>query len=198
MVLSVFGTNLAPSTQEASSLPLPLSMNGVSATINGVAAPLYFVSPGQLNIQVPYETPAGLALLAVNNNGQVTTFLFQVSFSYPGIFVDGNGNTVPFASGNRGQILTLFITGEGDVTPPLATGASPKAVTPFPAPVLKPQTLTIGGVKATIDFIGVPPGLAGVTQVNFTVPSTAPLGLQPVTITIGDQTSATANFTVKP
>jgi uncharacterized protein (TIGR03437 family) len=201
MVLSVFGTNLAPSTQEASSFPLPLTMAGVSATINGVAAPLYFVSSGQLNIQVPYETPAGVALLAVNNNGQVTTFLFQVSFSYPGIFVDGNGNTVPFASGKRGQVLTLFITGEGDVTPPLATGASPTSSTPvaqFPVPVLKPQTLSIGGVEATIDFIGIPPGLAGVTQVNFTVPKNAPLGLQPVVITIGTAVSATANFTVNP
>jgi uncharacterized protein (TIGR03437 family) len=201
MVLSVFGTNLAPSTQEASSVPLPLSLAGVSATINGVAAPLYFVSPDQLNIQVPYETPAGDALLAVNNNGQVTTWVFSVSFSYPGIFADANGNTVPYAGGKRGQTLILFITGEGDVTPALATGASPKAgtsVTKLPAPVLKPQTLTIGGVPATIDFIGVPPGLAGVTQVNFTVPNNAPLGRQPVEVTIGTQTSVPAYFTVNP
>jgi uncharacterized protein (TIGR03437 family) len=201
MVLSVFGTNLAPSTQEASSVPLPLTLAGVSATIDGVAAPLYFVSSGQLNIQVPYETPAGTALLAVNNNGQVTTWLFDVSFSYPGIFVDGNGNTVPYASGKRGEVLTVFITGEGDVTPPLATGASPKpgtSATELPTPVLKPQTLTIGGVPAKIDFIGIPPYLAGVTQVNFTVPNDAPLGLQPVAITIGTGISAPANFTVNP
>ncbi len=201
MVLSVFGTNLAPSTKEASSLPLPLTLAGVSATINGVPAPLYYVSPGQLNIQIPYETPAGSELLAVNNNGQVFFGSFDVSFSYPGIFADGNGNTVPYASGKRGQTLILFITGEGDVTPALATGASPKAgtaVTKLPAPVLKPQKLTIGGVEATIDFIGVPPGLAGVTQVNFTVPNNAPTGRQPVQITIGTATSAKAFFTVNP
>jgi uncharacterized protein (TIGR03437 family) len=200
MVLSVFGTNLAPSTQEASAVPLPLTLGNVSATIDGVAAPLYFVSSQQWNIQVPYETPAGFALLAVNNNGQVTTYGFDVSFSAPGIFTDAHGNLVPYPSGSRGQTLTMFITGEGDVTPALATGASPKpgtAVSSLPSPVL-PATLKIGGVPATIDFIGVPPGLAGVTQVNFTVPSNAPLGMQAVQITVGTAVSPPANFTVNP
>ncbi|MGP0071535.1 MAG: protease pro-enzyme activation domain-containing protein [Bryobacteraceae bacterium] len=198
MVLSVFGTNLAPSTQQASAIPLPLSLGGVSATIDGVAAPLYFVSSQQWNIQVPYETPAGPALLAVNNNGQVTTFGFDVSFSAPGIFTDAHSNMVPYPSGKRGQTLTMFVTGEGDVAPAVATGASPKpgtAATSLPAPVL-PATLTIGGVPATIDFIGVPSGLAGVTQINFTVPANAPLGVQPVELTVGTAVSPAANFTV--
>jgi len=205
MVLSVFGSNLAPSTQIASGLPLPLSLAGVSATIDGVAAPLYFVSPQQLNIQVPYETRAGWGLLAVNNNGQVTNYFFDVSFSAPGIFTDGNGNMVPYASGSRGQTLVMFVTGEGDVNPALATGDSPTpgtAVSGLPSPVL-PATLTIGGVSAKIDFIGVPPGLAGVTQINFTVPANAPLGVQPVELTVGNDivgsvTSPAANFTVNP
>jgi uncharacterized protein (TIGR03437 family) len=199
MVLSVFGSNLAPSTSIASVLPLPLSLAGVSATIDGVPAPFYFVSSGQLNIQVPYETPAGPALLAVNNNGQVTTWLFDVSFSAPGIFTDVKGNMVPYASGSRGQTLIMFVTGEGDVTPALATGATPKpgtAASSLPAPVL-PASLTIGGVSANIDFIGVPPGLAGVTQINFSVPSNAPAGLQPVVFTVGGVMSPAANFTVQ-
>ena len=198
MVLSVFGTNLAPSTQVDSVLPLPLALAGVSATIDGVAAPLYYVSPQQLNIQVPYETPAGPALLAVQNNGEVTTYGFDVSFSGPGIFTDAKRSIVPYPSGSRGQTLILFVTGEGDVTPTLATGATPTpgtAVSSLPAPVL-PATLKIGGVPATIDFIGVPPGLAGVTQVNFTVPANAPLGTQPVELTVGNAQSPPANFTV--
>lgn len=69
MILSVFGAQLAPSTLAAASLPLPLSLAGVSASVNGVPAPLYFVSTGQINIQVPYETGAGNAVLGVNNNG---------------------------------------------------------------------------------------------------------------------------------
>ena len=45
MSMSVYGTNLSPGTQAAASLPLPLSMQGITATVNGVAAPLYYVSP---------------------------------------------------------------------------------------------------------------------------------------------------------
>jgi uncharacterized protein (TIGR03437 family) len=48
MSMSVYGTNLSPGTQAAASLPLSLSMQGITATVNGVAAP--YVSPGQLKI----------------------------------------------------------------------------------------------------------------------------------------------------
>src|SRR5208282_5891883 len=139
MLVTVFGTNLAPSTSEASSLPLPLMLAGVSATIDGVPAPLQYASGSQLNLQVPYETPAGPAILAVNNGGQLATYLFDVAFSSPGIFVDQQRNLAPYPSGKRGQTLTMFVTGDGDVTPPLATGASPGAATAvanLPAPVL--------------------------------------------------------------
>jgi uncharacterized protein (TIGR03437 family) len=69
MILSIFGSDLAPSTQSASSPPLPLSLAGVSVTVNGATAPLYFASPGQLNVQIPYETGGGPAAVGVNNNG---------------------------------------------------------------------------------------------------------------------------------
>jgi len=53
MLMSVYGSNLAPQQQHAGSLPLPLSMQGASATVNGVSAPLLDVLPGQLNVQIP-------------------------------------------------------------------------------------------------------------------------------------------------
>ena len=56
MLMSVFGSGLSPVTRSANSTPLPLDIAGVSATVNGVSAPLYYVSPGQINVQVPYET----------------------------------------------------------------------------------------------------------------------------------------------
>jgi uncharacterized protein (TIGR03437 family) len=142
----------------------------------------------------------GPALLAVQNNGQVTTYAFEAAFSAPGIFTDARRNIVPYPSGRRGQTLTMFVTGEGDVTPDLPTGGSPKpgtAASNLPAPVLA-ATLKIGGVPATIDFIGIPPGLAGVTQLNFTVPANAPLGTQPVELSVGSVESTPANFTVDP
>ena len=152
-----------------------------------------------MNVQVPYEIGAGTAILGVNNNGQVAYFPFQVQPSAPGMFMtlDGNSNLVPYTSGGRGQILLAFITGEGDVAPALITGRTPTTtdVTQLPAPTL-PVTLTVGGAQATIDFIGIPDGLVGVTQINFTIPSNAPLGKQPVVVTVGGVASAPVNLTV--
>jgi uncharacterized protein (TIGR03437 family) len=195
MVLSVFGTNLANSTQTAYDLPLPLTMAGVSATVNGVAAPLYYVSPSQLNIQIPYETAAGTALLAVSNNGLVATSSFTVSASAPGIYLQSGNAITPDAGGRRGQIYTLFLTGAGEVSPPVSTGAGP-AGSQVPVPLL-PVSITVGGVAAQTDYVGIPGWSVGTLQINFTVPPSAPVGLQPVVVTVGSAASAAANFTVQ-
>jgi uncharacterized protein (TIGR03437 family) len=199
MVLSVFGSNLAPSTAVAGSLPLPLSLAGVSATVNGVSAPFYFVSAGQINLQVPYETGTGTAVLAINNNGNVASFAFPVSVSAPGIFVGPDGSVAPNATGKAGDTLLAFVTGDGDQTPTLATGATPApgtALARLPKSRL-PVTMTVGGVPATIVFNGIPTGLAGVTQINFTVPDGVPAGVQDVVITVGGVASAAAKLTVQ-
>ena len=198
MLLSVFGSNLATNSAQAGSLPLPLKLANVSATVNGITAPFYYASATQLNVQVPYETGAGAAVLAVNNNGQVASFPFQVAVTAPGIFADGSGALVPVNSGKPGDTLLAFITGEGDVTPALATGATPPASTPLnrlPAP-RQPVALTVGGVPATIVFAGIPSGLAGVTQINFIVPANAPAGVQPVVVTVGGVASPPVNLNV--
>jgi uncharacterized protein (TIGR03437 family) len=194
MVLSVFGTNLANSTQTAYALPLPPTMAGVSATVNGIAAPLYYVSPGQLNIQIPYETAIGTALLAVGNNGQVATYSFPVSASAPGIYLQSGNAITPNASGSRGQIYTLFITGAGEVSPPVSTGAGPSGAQ-VPVPLLA-VSVTVGGIAAHLDYVGLPSWSVGTLQVNFQVPPNAPLDVQPVVVTVGSAASAAATFTV--
>ena len=202
MILSVFGAELASSTQLAAGFPLPLSLAGVSASVNGVPAPLYFVSHGQINLQVPYETGAGTAVLGVNNNGKVASLTFPVSAAGPGMFTDPYqpGALVPYSTGKRGDTLLAFITGEGLVSPVLATGASPFAATPLsllPQPLL-PVAVTVGGVPARIAFAAIPPGLAGATQINFVVPDNAPLGVEPVVVTVGGVASPPASVTITP
>jgi uncharacterized protein (TIGR03437 family) len=178
---------------------LPLSLSGVSATVNGITAPLYFISTGQLNVQVPYETGAGPAVLAVDNNGQVAAFPFQVSIAAPGIFTAQDGTLVPNAAGKAGDTLLAFITGDGDLTPTLATGATPApntALTRLPKS-RQPVTMTIGGVPAVIVFNGVPNGLAGVTQINFTIPPGVPTGAQDVVVTVGGASSPAAKLMIQ-
>ena len=197
MLMSVYGSNLAPSTALPPVVPLSLNLAGVSATVNGIAAPFYYVSAGLLNIQVPYETGAGAAILGVNNNGQVASFQFTVTPSAPGIFIDpANQAIAPSERGQRGQTLALYITGEGDVTPAAKTGITPDAGT-VPLPRL-PVTVTVGSMPAAVSFAGVPSWSVGVTQVNFTIPKNAPLGVQPVVVTVGGVASPAANLTVLP
>jgi uncharacterized protein (TIGR03437 family) len=198
MLLSVFGTNLANSTATNAASPLPYSLAGVSATVNGLAAPVVYASSGMLNIQVPYAAGAGPAVLGVNNNGEVAGFAFQISPTSPGIFADAHGNVVPIPVVKAGSALALYVTGTGDVNPAITTAYSPAAgSTSLPVPLL-PLSVTVGGVPAFLEFVGITPGLVGVTQVNILVPSSTPQGNQPVVVTAGGVASAPVNVVVQP
>jgi uncharacterized protein (TIGR03437 family) len=200
MLMTVFGTNLASGTKLASILPLPLTMKDTSATVNGVAAPLFSVTSGQITVQIPYETGAGTAVLGINHKGLVASFMFPVAIAAPGIFgtFDTPPSLVPFGSGKPGEVLLAFITGEGDVTPSLGTGQTPvtgTAISDLPMPSL-PVVVTVGGIKADVAFAGIPPGLSGVTQINFTIPKNAKPGPQDVVVTIGGISSSPVTLNV--
>jgi len=197
-IVAVFGSQLGDSAEAASKQPLPYTLAGVSATVNGVAAPLYYVSAAQLNIQIPYETGAGPAVIGINNNGKIAGFQFQVTPTAPAIVADANGNVAPSSSVVQGKIATLYMTGDGDVTPALRTGESPITGTPIaslPRP-RAPITVTAGGVQTFLQFIGIVPGVVGLTQVNFIVPPSVAAGDQPVIVTAGGVASPPANITV--
>ncbi len=199
MILTVFGSQLAATTETAGVVPLPTSMGSVAATVNGVAAPLFYISPGQLNIQLPYETtPNSTAVLYINNDGQTTSRSFTVAAAAPGIITNPNGAPVPNTSAAPGQIVSLYITGAGALSPPLATGAAPAPGTPIsdlPQPT-QSVSVTVGGVPAPIEFIGVPSGLIGMVQINYQVPSGIATGAQPVVVTVGGVASPSATLTV--
>ena len=197
MLMSVFGTGLANSSATNSGNPLPYALAGVSATVNGLAAPVIYASSGLLNIQVPFTAGAGPAVLGINNNGQVAGFAFQMSPTSPGIFADANGNVVPNPVVNAGSALALYVTGTGDVSPALKTAYSPSTGGTAPVAVL-PLSVTVGGVDAFLEFVGITPGLIGVTQVNILVPASAPTGNQPVVVTVGGAASAPVNIVVQP
>jgi len=198
-ILSIFGTQLAPATGIALSVPLPSQLAGVTVSINGQTAPLYYVSSTQLNVQIPYGLPANsMVALAVDNNGQSGSSSFLVSGAAPGIFTFQGGAPVPYVSGKQGQEIVLYLTGAGAVTPFVATGAAPVGGTPL-AGLPVPQgsvSVTVGNIAAKTYFAGIPWGLVGVLQINYQVPPTAPLGPQPVVVTIGGVASQPATLQV--
>jgi uncharacterized protein (TIGR03437 family) len=199
MLVSVYGTALGDFAQVAGTIPLPGYLAGFEATVNFVTAPLYFVSPKQVNIQIPYETLPGDALLIVGNPYvNSNNYTLHIVPAAPGIFMTNGSTAAPFSKAVAGQFSTIFITGDGQVSPALATGASPAAGTPLaelPAPKL-PVTVTVAGQPATISFIGIVSGLVGVTQINYLVPAKTPAGVQPVVVTVGGVSSQPANLTV--
>jgi uncharacterized protein (TIGR03437 family) len=196
MILAVFGTSLAGAAQSASSTPLPLQLSGVTVAVNGIAAPLYYVSPTQVNLQIPYSAAAGSAAVTVSYNGQTTTANINIAANSPGIFINtANNAPVPNQSAARGQTATLFITGDGAESPQPVTGALPDPTAATPKPT-QPVSVTVGGIPAALTFVGVPSWSVGVTQINYTIPNSVSLGAQPVVVTVGSAQSAPATITI--
>lgn len=199
-VLSIFGTDLAEGTQVAGDLPLRDFMQGTVVTVNNVLAPFYFASPGQLNVQIPYSTRGGAATVVVQNPQRAVSasFSFNVSPQGPGIFTNGDRFTVPQTRCARGETCILFLTGQGAVSPAVETGAAPSpagGVAGLPRPAAA-TSMSIGGVDAGIAFAGIPPGLVGVMQINFTVSPNTPVGTQPVIVKVGDAQSEAARIEI--
>jgi hypothetical protein len=86
-LISIYGSNLASGHLAAASIPLDTKLGGTAVSINGIAAPLLFVSPGQINLQVPYEVQPGPAKVVIQSNGlQSAAVNFTVAATGPGVF----------------------------------------------------------------------------------------------------------------
>jgi uncharacterized protein (TIGR03437 family) len=195
MLLSVFGTGLAPGAQVTSASPLPYAAGSVTATVNGSAAPLLYVSPNQINLQIPYEVGAGPAVLGINNNGQVAGYALTVTASAPAIYTDGHGALAGNPTAAPGAIATLYFNGGGEVTPTLKTAYYAPAA-PTVISTALPLSVTVGGVPALIQYAGLAPSDIATGQVNFYIPAATAGGPQAVVLTVGGVASAPVKVTV--
>lgn len=219
-VTSVFGTGLAPANAFAASVPLPTTLGGSSLKLNTFSAPLFFVSPQQINFQVPWE-------LAGQAQASITASLAGVASSpqsvglaafAPGIFTttqsgSGQGAILIASSGEvaapagsipgraarpvmRREFLSIYCVGLGPVTNRPDSGAAAPS-DPLATTTTAP-TVTIGGVPGTVNFAGLAPGFVGLYQVNVQVPDGAPSGdAVQVAISIGGATSNTVTIAVQ-
>ena len=208
-LISVFGSGLAMATMNATSTPLPISLTDVSITINGIPAPLLFVSPGQINAQAPVKLTPGAATVVVRTgNAASAAAMVQVQAAAPGIFTSADGTNQaaalndndaddvpnsPNAPAPAGSSVSLFFTGQGPVNAELRDGTPVSASVPIPA--LLKISATVGGVPAEVTFAGLAPGYVGVAQMNLKVPVLAS-GSYPVVISAGGVTSNSATLTI--
>lgn len=189
-ILSLFGSGLAPAQQSAQTVPLPTNLAGVTVTINGVLAPLFFVSPGQINLQTPFSTSGETARIVVTNNSFLSNEVdVPVAATSPGIFSrnqNGIGPAIithadfslvtPQDPALPGETVIVFLTGLGAVDPPIADGAQPPSSEPF-SRVTDPNLLVeFGREVGAIRFAGAAPCCVGLYQINVDVPTTVVVG----------------------
>jgi uncharacterized protein (TIGR03437 family) len=190
-LVSIFGSNLAPQTAQASTIPLPISLGGVSVSFNGVPAPLLFVSSGQINAHLPWEVPVSgsVSVVVTNQSARSAPQDVAVAPVSPGVFaVQGYAiaiqpdsalaapsGLIPIASHPAvpGETLLILATGLGTVHPPGNTGQNSldalRTTNAMP-------TVLIGSVPAQVTFAGLSPQFVGVDQVNAIIPPNAPGG----------------------
>jgi uncharacterized protein (TIGR03437 family) len=206
-LISIFGTGIggAPATlQLDASGKVATTLSNTQVMINGIAAPLIYVSPDQINAIVPYEL-AGLAqaTIQVSYAGSpappwsvpvvaAAPSIFTVSGSGVGqasvVNADGSVNTVSNPA-VRGTIVQIYATGGGQTTPASSTGV----VAAGPENLLVMPVVQIGGVNAQVIYAGAAPGeVDGVVQLNVLIPAPlTPGGALPVVISIGGVNSQT-------
>jgi uncharacterized protein (TIGR03437 family) len=196
---SAFGTNLAGEVGIASRIPLPNTLGITQARVNNRIAPLLYAGDGQINFQVPWETEIGTATLTVDVAGQSTQTSFPVTSVNPGIYTSDGRQLVPQNVASRSSVILAFVSGIGAVNPVVATGNAPDLSLPInnlPQP-RGAVTASVAGIPARVLFAAIPYGLVGLMQVNFEVPPGAPLGEQPLIVSIGGIPSPPAFITIR-
>lgn len=206
-IISIFGQSLASSTQLGPVNPLSQSLNGVTVTVNDLILPLLFVSPEQINAQLPSSLTPGNYTLEVQPTGQTeVSGNFTVARDAPGLFfqtvgtvnyataMHPNGSLVTTASpAEPGETISLLGTGFGPYQKTVVNGFFP----PNPPPAVEDAVvLSVGGVKTTSKSTAAP-GFTGMDLTQFEVPSSLPSGNVAVLVSINGEESNTVMLPVK-
>jgi uncharacterized protein (TIGR03437 family) len=181
-IASIFGGFTGSSTGQYQALPLPRKIGETEIFLGTAAVPLFYVSPTQVNFQVPGSQPAGQDVVEVRVGGQrVTRGVLTTIPRAPGLFLatDQEGR---IARVRRGDYLTLYGSGQGVVSPGIADGVAPGAETLSTTSVL--PIVRLGTRQLSPSYSGLAPGYPGLWQINVQVPADMPIG----------QTDATVGF----
>lgn len=206
--VSIYGAGLSDYQAEETTSMLPLTLDGVTVSFDvpsaniSVPGQLLYVSPTQVNVQVPWE------LQGVNGQVQMKVTLYEYEYgpvynatvadTAPAFFEIIPGSEVaalvansyefvtPSTPAARGSKVQLYANGLGPVANQPADGTPTAAKT---STTVATPTVSIGGANATVSYCGLAPGYPGLYEVDVTIPSGIAAGAQGVSLTIGGQTA---------
>lgn len=197
-LISLYGQQFSPVNIATSQIPVPTALADSCLSVNGLPVPMLFVSPNQINAQMPFEASGNVTMILRTPGGVSDNYNTVVMPGAPGVFhasVEGMASDVPtIVRYENNQIVTpanpvhkkdvliIYLTGLGSTNPAVQTGL-PGPSDPLASAIVPPQ-VTIGNTNLPLDFAGMSPGLVGVYQINARVPSGVQTGLSvPLTIT---------------
>jgi uncharacterized protein (TIGR03437 family) len=215
-LISIYGSNMGMATGTAAGPPWPFALGGAGVAINSVTVPLYYVrmgTVGQINAQLPYETPAGTSSATLTTGcGTSAPVTFQVAQAAPYIFPYASDSAIVNPDGSvngpnhpakAGDTVVAYLTGIGPTALGDKAGPAGHPATGAGAPFSPlywaslPYSATIGGQSASVYFLGLTPQSVGLAQANITIPTGLTSGKNPLLITVGGVASNAGNLYVR-
>jgi len=208
---AMFGTRLATQIDAASALPLPTSLAGTTVYLNGIAAPLFFVSPSQINYQLPSGLAAGanVSVVVAAGDGAVSQGQVQIAAEAPGIYTaDASGSGGPAAVWTADGVTYTAVTNPDNSLYPIPAGAylilfgTGLRNAPDPNPsdgngVAESLQASFGGVSAPVAFAGAQGGFVGLDQINLQIPAgLAGRGVVNLVITVNGRAANTVQVRI--
>jgi len=197
--VTIYGANLATTTQLAATQPYPLQLADVQVMVNGTAVPVEYISATQINIVYPGIAPALTQLTVTNSSGRHSTNVLLAP-AVPSVFSLDNSGTGPAAAINgltgivvsaanplhAGDFASIFLTGLGETTQ--KNGLDYAQLVP---------SVSLGGQNCVVTYAGRAPTLQGVDQINCQIPAGVPTGSPaPLIVTSKGRASNTVTLAV--
>lgn len=199
-LVTIFGSQLNPTNLATKQIPVPTALGNSCVTVNGQPMPMIFVSPTQINAQMPFQAFGDTVVIVHTPGGVSNNFNLTIQPTAPAVFLSASAGpltnlpTVLKADTGllvtdsdpvqRGDTLVIYLTGLGQVSPAVTNGM-PAPANPL-ATALTAPIVTLGNVNLPVLYAGLSPGEVGVYQINVQVPGSVPQGLSvPLTISQG-------------